>query len=285
MYCLHLSPCSDLAWTTDNRLICQYHFRNGPPPKHLVLRSHLQQALLRVEHQDNVLTKQDRKDIITVLVKEDLLSDKGFQDIYSGEREQLRADPHPLRMSIDAIFPIWKAGGKFNCHHAENVGLTAEFLNKAKGDDIPVVLAIASEAVNARDMGDSEIKRLELAFDHAFRTLRLLPWTQLGRTKIAAKQSKAWWKQFLQMGPSGIYDGTRSMDAKFEFRVASGITKTPWDSATILRVNKICSGIERARDTTQKAYRFHVVQKKEGCQVHHSRSIPHTNSKTTTGNL
>lgn len=227
MYCLHLSPCSDLAWTTDNRLICQYHFRNGPPPKHLVLRSHLQQALLRVEHQDNVLTKQDRKDIITVLVNEDWLSDKGFRDIYSGEREHLRADPHPLRMSIDAIFPIWKAGGKFNCHHAENVGLTAEFLNKAKGDDIPVVLAIASEAVNARDMGDSEIKRLELAFDHAFRTLTLLPWTQLGRTKIAAKQSKAWWKQFLQMVPSGIYDGTRSMDAKFAIRVGSGITKTP----------------------------------------------------------
>ncbi|OAL47163.1 hypothetical protein IQ07DRAFT_657386, partial [Pyrenochaeta sp. DS3sAY3a] len=217
----------------------------------------LQVSLLCVEFRDNFPTKQDRKDMVTVLVNDDWLSEKGYRDIYGGERDQFQAHPHPLRMSIEAIFPVWKAGEKFYCHHAENVGLTAEFLNRAKGDNIPVVLAIASEAVNARDMGDLE--RLELAFDHKYRMRTIPPLAQLDRRKTAARQSKAWWARFIQMAKYGVYDGTRPVDPKFEFRVTStAVHKSgfAWDFPTIICISKICLEIERSAKYHPKGLRM-----------------------------
>lgn len=73
-------------------------------------------------------------------------------------------------MYLDAIFPLWKADKKFFVHHAGNVGLTAEYLNAAKGTDIPIILALALDAIKTTDAGTntSKCQQLELGFDHCF---------------------------------------------------------------------------------------------------------------------
>lgn len=68
-----------------------------------------------------------------------------------------------LQMSMDAIFPLWKAGKSFFVHHSENVGLTTEFMNRLKLDDLPVVLALAAEAVKTTEDGKF-LQNIERAF-------------------------------------------------------------------------------------------------------------------------
>lgn len=78
---------------------------------------------------------------------------------------------HPLRMSLDGIFPLWNSKeNKYFIHHVDNVGLTAEYLNRAKSTDIHILLTIASDAVNSANANadTSKIKQLELGFDHCF---------------------------------------------------------------------------------------------------------------------
>jgi hypothetical protein len=83
-------------------------------------------------------------------------------------------------MNIDAVFPLWRSGDKFFVHHAENVMLTSDFLNRLKHTDIPIVLTIASEAVSATDTGKDleRIKELELRFDHAFLIRSVIPYSK-----------------------------------------------------------------------------------------------------------
>jgi hypothetical protein len=149
-------------------------------------------------------------------------------------------------MSLEAVFPVCKVEDTFFLHHATNVGLTAEFLNRLKLDDLPIMLAAAADALRTSAPG-TFLPRIELEFDHFFKIRTLLPRGVNARKDCASMAAAAWWSKFEKMMRSGIYDGTKPA---YGFKISTDTAKLTsrliWDTKTIRRLNGICVEIENS---------------------------------------
>jgi hypothetical protein len=156
---------------------------------------------------------------------------------------------HPTRMNLDAVFPLYKTGNLFAVHHAHNVGLTAEYLNRSKSNDVPLVLATAADAIRMTDKGSdlAKLSQLELAFDHYFRINITLPWSRAKRIRMASKQTQAWWQRISRMLKSGVYDGCEAT-AGYTIRphLSTAYGTGAWDAETIVRLDGIVTAIENS---------------------------------------
>jgi hypothetical protein len=241
MFCLRLMICSHLSWTPDGRLICLDHFKGGTPPP----TTHLQRRVYeKSRHCDdelrNPLSFEHRMKIRDVLVKNYIIPEVGFEDAFDGKRSdnlQVKA----LAMSVDATFPIHKAEGVFYVHHFNNIRLTTEFANRLKGDDIPIVLPAASEAVATKSDG-KYLDDIELAFDHYSMIRLLIPQSKERRIEAASKTDSSWWNRYRKMMVSGVYDNSAPIHQIYwrSFEDAS----SSWSDHDITRLAKICEEIE-----------------------------------------
>jgi hypothetical protein len=245
MVCLQLFPCHTMSWTKDGRLVCNQHFKDGyiPPGMAQRLAVEVSERARLCDRYLDTLSAEDRDDIKRVITT--FLTPEGFNDLYSGYHTLIGG--HPKRMNIDAVFSLWKSGERFFVHHADNVILTSDFLNRMKNTDIPIVLAIASEAVKATDTGahSGKIEELELRFDHAFLIRSSIPYSKEQRIQLATKEDDARWQHLLKSMRSGEYDGVKRI-GNFKITCTNHAATGRWDQDTIARLDKICREIERS---------------------------------------
>jgi len=242
MLCFTVVLCTTMARTDDNRLICIRHFEHGPPSPEIYLKSCIVSRARNCESKHKHLVPSERHEIIETLTREDWLDGVKFRDAYDGVRTQTFL-MHPGRISLDAVFPLWKTGQSFYLHHAQNVCLTAEFLNRLKGTDLPVMLAAASYAIKRIAIGDF-LPEIELAFDHFAKIRNMIPYRMSDRWLVAGKTPKHWWPHYEKLMRSGVYDGSEPI-YKWHNRIATPSTPK-WDKATIKRLNDICIEIENS---------------------------------------
>jgi len=242
MLCLELFPCHTLAWTKDGRLVCFLHFKKGPiiSDTSYDLQRKVQLKARNCEYKLRNLSESDRKVIGQRLLTR--LTSNGFLDEFNGERRYITGNS-PLRMNVDATFPLFKLADRFFVHHTDNVGLTTEFLNSAKGDDVPILLALASDAVKTQRSDLAKIARLELGVDHCFMVRIAIPFSLESRIELARGTEDAWWKQYLANMRTGVYDGVRRI-YNYEISCWSGWMQRDWNRDTITRLDKVCRQIE-----------------------------------------
>jgi hypothetical protein len=250
MWCLEQVPCYTMIRHTDDRLICASHLvvvakqeNSSPPPPGPEAR--LRKTCLKREGGTiyGSLSFQHRSAVADAVIAQ--LTPKGYKDIFNGDR--LTPEGHdPRRHTLDATFPLWFANDEAFVHHKDNVGLTSHFLNAAKQDDIPIVLAIASDAVKTDRTDNAKISQLELAFDHCFRIRCVLPRSIKLRRELASMLGKEWWDGFYRMMKTGVYDG---MNPVHNFKVDFGTREgSSWDFDSITRLKRICLEIEHSPD-------------------------------------
>ncbi|KAI8942961.1 hypothetical protein NX059_001000 [Plenodomus lindquistii] len=249
MLCLSLQICSEMSWTVDNRLVCNSHFKNGPPPQYEYMEHKIRAACVQLEQ--GSLAPEVRAVIKAALCK-DVLSDNRFKDVYNG----IRAEDHPeygIASSVDAIYPLWMDNDSFYVHHEDNVGITTEFANCMKGDDLPLVLASAAHALDAKAEGEY-LENIELMFDHYSRIRTIIPYGKDDRMKYASAQPPEWWLSYLKMMRSGVFDGSPPIYDR-DWRTQS-ITLSPWSDQDIARLDKICVEIEHDPTINPKGLRL-----------------------------
>jgi hypothetical protein len=242
MYCLRVFPCASLVWTSDDHLICRSHFKNGPPTMSSYIRNRVRAKSWCCENHEG-MSLEHRKKIQEFLTTEDWISDTDYRDVYYGQRPEHLAR-HPLQMSLEAIYPLYKADGKFFIHHWKNVGLTAEILNRFKCDDLPIILAAAGDSVK-RKGANKYLPDIELIFDHLFMIRCLIPRGRKVRKALSSEVSHTWWKRFEAMMKSGVYDGCRPAK-NYTFKTTLAAREDFWDAQTIRRINRICQEIENS---------------------------------------
>lgn len=156
-----------MAWTPDDRLVCLAHFGINLLVPETLLRARIAKKVSICERYTGRLSSEHRKNILDTLTSSEWLLEKGFQDAFDGKRLDTPGK-HALDVSIDALFPLWKAEGGFFIHHAGNIGLTTEFLNRLKHDEIPIVLCAAADAFKTTGRG-IYLPKIELGFDHYYK--------------------------------------------------------------------------------------------------------------------
>ncbi|KAB2109672.1 hypothetical protein AG0111_0g944 [Alternaria gaisen] len=245
MFCLRLKVCSEMAWTIDDRLVCLEHFKNGPPAQDNFLVRRIRIKVDNLEHYSRVgISSADRRDMKNTLIKDHVLSNNHWRDIFNGDRVDDQAE-YWLAHSVDAIYPLWMSDNLFHVHHPGNVGLTNLFTNLFKNTDLPIMLAAASNAVRTQVKGEY-LPEIELAFDHFARIRTVIPWKIDSRRDLVIKQPKRWWLSYYSMMRSGVFDGRAPL--KPVSQVTYGLESkptTPWtDTAITGRLNRICREIE-----------------------------------------
>jgi hypothetical protein len=242
MICCQAEVCSRMARTSDDRLVCLLHFVEGPPPPDKLIEGRILQTIQGAER--GVLSQRLRDRMFKVATKQ-LLPGSGFRDVYSGDRPEGMVNTRGLRVTVDALFPVWKDGSSFYVHHPDNIGLTTQFANYLCGSDIPVVLPLAGKAVRAKEKGEP-VKDIERAFDHCMKVRDVFPLGREARKTAALIKSDAWFSQYLEMMRTGIYDDTFTPLHKGR---ALYVTRAyTWDTETILRLNLIIEEMESSEE-------------------------------------
>lgn len=243
-YCRSLFPCMLLQKDQYGRMICTVHFKEGAVPADDFLRRQTKIMRCARSIERNRLTMEHRTDMLEILCQR--LTIKGYQDDFDGDRLDTQGRA-PCRMNVDATFPLFESSSAFYVHHPDNVGLTAEYLNSAKADDIPIVLALASDAVTSADAGRdvSETKRLELGFDHCYHIRIAIPWSKDQRIALASEQEITWWPALSKAMRSGVY--TDAVKRIYDWEPRPDCKKrSTWDAKTVARLDKVCQEIENS---------------------------------------
>jgi hypothetical protein len=167
MYCATLKPCKFMALTKDGRLVCISHLDHGIPSQEEYLNWRINFKVY------DAIRAEGRYSLGLQFAIRDALTDGywlpsgGYQDIYDSIGEDLLGF-NPLRMSLDAIFPICVLQKEAVLHYPVNVCLTTEFTNRLKGDDIPIMLAAAGYAIGSTNAGIF-LPEVELRFDNFYK--------------------------------------------------------------------------------------------------------------------
>lgn len=242
MYCLKLRICSEMAWTPDGRLVCRQHLKIDPFASDKFLERAIEVRVSDCErHYGRQLSSDRRVAMKKVLIDQYTLPGNRFLDTYNGERVYI----HPrtaFSFSLEAVFPLWKAGDSFFVHHEQNVGLTTLFTNLFKGEDIPMVLALASHAMEIQGQGKF-LSDIECMFDHCHRIRLVVPRGIALRIEAAKQQDQSWWPLYLQMMRKGIYDNTKPI-YEVDWSTCSLRWIESWGDAIVARLDKICKEIE-----------------------------------------
>ena len=241
MLCLKFTMCWKMAWTSDARLICVSHFKDGAPPADRFLHTRIRDKANAFRKE---LSQTQRYEISDFLTTEDWLPGEGYRDAYDGKRLQ-KPGMHPLNLTIDAVFPLFKAGSTFFVHHKENVCLTAHFINSLKGDGLPIMLAALSTAVKSTAVG-KYLPDIELQIDHFYHIRMLIPWSKVGRMELASRTPQQWWPRYEAMMKTGVFDGSAPIYNAAYSTISRPAEKNPWDNESITRISRICDEIEQS---------------------------------------
>jgi hypothetical protein len=244
MFCHRLVLCSKLTMIGDGRTVCIRHLKHGVPTDKSSIIQRVFGKSNKPERSHGTLELHHRHAIRDTLTTQRwLLGGEEYQDGYDGVRvDVLRLSP--LRVSIDAVFPLCRVGDKWFIHHAENVVLTCEYLNRFKGEDLPMILAAASDAVKSK-APNKYLPDIEQTFDRLFRIRTLIPRGVLDRVALGPKLSSSWWSSFEAMMRSGDWDGTEPL-YRFRFLYFNALPNSIWDEDTVQRLAAICAQIEKS---------------------------------------
>jgi hypothetical protein len=244
MFCHRLVLCSRLTMIEDGRTVCIRHLKYGVPTDKSSIIQRIFGKSRKSEQEHGILELHHRHAIRdTLITPQWLLGGEEYQDGYDGTHVDVRR-LSPLRVSIDAVFPLCRVEDKWFIHHAENVVLTCEYLNRFKGEDLPMILAAASDAVKSK-APNKYLPDIEQTFDQLFRIRTLIPRGVLDRVALGPKLSSSWWSSFEAMMRSGHWDGTEPL-YRFRFLYFKALPHSIWDNDTIQRLAAICAQIEKS---------------------------------------
>ena len=242
MVCLKLVLCSMMGKHIDGRLICLSHLKAGPLPPDQIRAARMRRKCLKEEPELPIELRSRMSDVI---LNEHLLPDSGFRDMYGPDRPE-EIVSRALRMSVDAIFPLWMDGGEYFVHHPGNVGLTTAFMNHFKGSDIPFVLRIAAEATKKKGKG-VYLSHLELVADHSAKIRYVIPWSKKSRITFGTKSSKDFWPAYLEMMKSGTL-GSPFAHTQEDHHVYKRSRNSSWTLQDKTRLSKIVEEIAASEE-------------------------------------
>jgi hypothetical protein len=244
MFCHRLVLCSKLTMIEDGRTVCIRHLKYGVPTDKSSIIQRVSEKSNKPERSHGTLELHHRHAIRDTLITQQwLLGGEEYQDGYDGTHMDVRR-LSPLRVSIDAVFPLCRVGDKWFIHHAENVVLTCEYLNRFKGDDLPMILAAASDAVKSK-APNKYLPDIEQTFDQLFRIRTLIPRGVLDRVALGPKLPNSWWSSFESMMKSGVWNEIEPM-CNFRLMQFHVPPNSLWDKDTVQRLAAICAQIEKS---------------------------------------
>jgi hypothetical protein len=243
MFCHRLVLCSELTMVEDGRTVCIRHLKEGVPTDENPLKGRIFRKANCIERSRKILKLHYRHAMRETLTTQHWLVDEKYRDGYGGIHADVRS-LNPLRVSIDAVFPLCRVGSEWFLHHAENVILTSEYLNRFKGDDLPMMLAAASDAVKSK-APNKYLPDIEKTFDSLYRIRTLIPGHTLDRVALGPKLPNSWWSSFEMMMKSGVWNGTEPR-YKFDFFHVKTERFLRWDNDIVKRLSVICAQIEKS---------------------------------------